>query len=870
VSFYAVENATEIDEKQSRLLQIAALFLLLFSIILTLSPAARLNTWNTDYRWNHWIGYVVWLIGTAFVHHQLVGRAPDRDPFIFPIIALLSGWGLLTIWRLDPVMGARQSIWLALALLVLGLGLRIPNLLTWLRQFKYLWLTSGLLLTAVTFLFGTYPGGDGPPLWLGCCGVYLQPSEPLKLLLIVYLAAYLADRLPLSFSLPHLVVPSLILIGAALALLVMQRDLGTGSLFILIYTVIIYLASQRRRVVLLSLFILLAAGITGYSLYDVVRIRVDAWINPWLAPTGRSYQIVQSLIAIASGGLLGRGPGLGSPGIVPVAHSDFIYASIVEEMGLFGACGLLILFALLVGRGFRISIFAPNNYQRLLAAGITSYLTIQGIFIIGGNLRLLPLTGVTLPFVSYGGSSLLTTFIASLILIKISNRGDEEAAPLPNPRSYLMVSGGLLLGLVALALLTGWWTTVRQPDLVARIDNPRWYISDRYVARGELLDRNNQPLARTAGPPGQLERIYEHIPLSPTIGYNSPLYGRTGLEAGLNEELRGLSRPTEVVLVNDLFTGQPPPGLDVRLSLDLNLQRQADELLGDHTGALVLLNAQTGEILAMVSHPYYNAMNLEEDWTELLQDESAPLLNRATQGQYQPGTSLGPFLLTYLYASQSLPPVPQELSYQSDEGTWTCAVEPAPPLTPGDLVANGCPAPLVFLSQEIGLEGLRSLLTSLGFYERPDLPLGMAVPTTPTIGQLDMAAIGQDHLTVTPLQMSLAAAALTNGGLRPEPQLVLAVQDSQAGWSIRSSEAAKPTLLESGTEKTMIALTRNNAATWDTVGLAKSDEKTLTWYLAGTAPDWQGAPLALALILEEEAPQQARQIGQDLLSIALE
>lgn len=869
MSFLAVQNANSIDEKQSRLLWMAAFFLFLYSIILSLSPAARLGSWEVEYRWNHWIGFATWLVGTAIIHNQLVRRLPDRDPYIFPIIALLSGWGLLSVWRLEPVMGARQTAWLAVSLLVLGFGLRVPNLLPLLRRYKYLWLTGGLLLTGITFLFGTYPGGQGPRLWLGCCGVYLQPSEPLKLLLIIYLAAYLADRLPLSFTLPQLIVPTLILIGAALALLIIQRDLGTGSLFILIYTVMIYLASQRRRVLLLSLLTLLAAGAAGYWLFDVVRVRVDAWLNPWLDPSGRSYQIVQSLLAIASGGMIGRGPGLGSPGVVPVAHSDFIYSSIVEEMGLFGAFGLLILFVLLVGRGFRAAIRARNNYQRFLAAGVTTYLVLQGIFIIGGNLRLLPLTGVTLPFVSYGGSSLLTAFISVLLLLQISSRGEDEPAPLNTPQPYLLISGMLIAALIALALLTVWWTTVRRAELTARLDNPRWGISDRYIPRGALLDRNNLPIAQTTGTPGQLKRIYPHLPLSPTIGYNNPLYGRAGLEAGLDRQLRGLSNPEEIVWLNDLVSGQPPPGLDVRLSLDLELQKQADQLLANHTGALVLLNAQTGEILAMASHPYYNPMDLESDWTNLIQDPNAPLVNRATQGQYPPGASLGPFFLAYLYAKGTLPAIPQDLKETIAQNLGTCAQEPSPPQTLGSIITNGCPGPLVFLAQIIGNDQLDALMGSLGFYERPDLPLAVADPADRRTEPFELAGVGQDHQVVTPLQMSLAAATLVNNGLRPAPQLAEAVQNSQGGWTILPGSPSKDTLLVGGTGKAMAGLAQPGAQTWETLALANSGEKTFTWYLAGTSPEWQGTPLALALILEENAPETARQIGQSVLMKAL-
>ncbi|HEX9019226.1 MAG TPA: FtsW/RodA/SpoVE family cell cycle protein, partial [Anaerolineaceae bacterium] len=328
MSLFATDHPSPVDIKQSRLIQLAAVFLLLYAITLTLSPAARLHSWQVTYRWNHWIGFVVWLVSTTIVHRQLVQRLPERDPYLFPIAALLAGWGILTIWRLDYVMGARQTVWLAVSMFAFAAGLRIKDFLAFLRRYKYVWLTSGLLLTGLTFLFGTYPGGFGPRLWLGCCGVYLMPSEPLKLLLIAYLAAYLADQLPANLNLMQLLTPTLILVGAALVLLVGQRDLGTAFLFILIYTSIVFIASNKKRTLLISAVALLAAGVAGYLLFDVVRIRIDAWLDPWLDPAGRSYQIIQSIIAVASGEFLGRGPGMGSPGIVPVAHSDFIFSAI--------------------------------------------------------------------------------------------------------------------------------------------------------------------------------------------------------------------------------------------------------------------------------------------------------------------------------------------------------------------------------------------------------------------------------------------------------------------------------------------------------------------------------------------------------------
>ena len=406
---------------QDRLLWIAAAFLFCDCLALTFAPAVRLHAW-TPINLFPWAAFTVWFCGFFLLHRQMERSRPEADPYLLPIAALLVGWGLLTIWRLDATVGARQTIWLAMGIFVIRAGLQKPGFLDWLRNYKYVWLTLGLLITTATFFFGTYPGGAGPRLWLGCCGVYLQPSEPLKLLLIIYLAAYLADRMPSSIALYGLLAPTVTLIGIALGLLLAQRDLGTALLFIFIYTLTLYLASGRKRMILLSMIALFSAALVGYRLIAVVRARIDSWLNPWVDSSGHSYQIIQALIAFAAGGIFGSGPGLGSPGVVPVAHSDFIFAAIGEEMGLLGVFAMIILYVLMISRGLKIAVTAPVRFQRYLAAGISTYLAVQTILIMGGSLRLLPLTGVTLPFVSYGGSSMFANLLAVGLLQNVHMR----------------------------------------------------------------------------------------------------------------------------------------------------------------------------------------------------------------------------------------------------------------------------------------------------------------------------------------------------------------------------------------------------------------------------------------------------------------
>ncbi|HRJ76082.1 MAG TPA: FtsW/RodA/SpoVE family cell cycle protein, partial [Anaerolineales bacterium] len=484
----------------------------------------------------------------------------------------------------------------------------------------------------------------GPRLWLGFFNdVDFQPSEPLKILLVIYLSASLADRANFQlFSFP-LLIPTLFVTGMALLLLIVQRDLGTASIFILIFTIFIYIATGKRRILITSVLSLSVALLVGYFFIDLIRVRVVGWLNPWADPTGGSYQIIQSLLAVANGGTIGRGLGIGSPLLVPVSISDFIYSAIAEESGLIGTLGLIALIWLILARGMIISLHAPDRFRRYLAAGIVTYLGVQSLLIIGGNIRLLPLTGVTLPFVSYGGSSLLTSFIALFLLLNISNTEDEEPASLENPQPYSLVTGLLALGLAACALTTAWWAIVRAPDILTRTDNPRRAIVDRFVPRGEIVDKNNQPINITERVDGIYVRQYLYSDLAPVTGYTHPIYGQAGLEASLDSYLRGLQgNPMSLILWEQLLYGTPPAGLDVRLSIDLSLQSKADQLLGIHRGAIILMNAETGEVLVMASHPTYDPNKLTEEGEALSQNPNAPLLNRATQGLYPIGNTLLP------------------------------------------------------------------------------------------------------------------------------------------------------------------------------------------------------------------------------------
>lgn len=359
---------------------------------------------------------------------------PGHDRLLLPLVGILSGLGLVEVARLAPSLFlARQTVWLGLSTLALLAVALVPGDLRWLRRYRYTWLLAGLALLATTLVVGVNPSGFGARLWLGVGGIYFQPSELLKLLLLVFLASYLEDRREVllhvearigRWQVPHpaYLGPMLLMWGFSMLMLIWQRDLGAALLFFGIFLAMLYVATGQGRYLLTGVILLMVATIVGYRLFDHVALRVDAWWNPWQEASGRSFQIVQSLLAFASGGVFGQGLGQGLPTAIPVVHTDFVFAAIGEEYGLMGALAVIACFVLLVSRAFHIALRAGRAFDRLLAAGIGASFGLQALVIMAGTLKLVPLTGVTLPFVSYGGSSLLTSMIMVGLLLHVSAR----------------------------------------------------------------------------------------------------------------------------------------------------------------------------------------------------------------------------------------------------------------------------------------------------------------------------------------------------------------------------------------------------------------------------------------------------------------
>ena len=412
----------EINNQRERiLLGLAILFVFSNGIALGLVQTAA---FNLRHLWPVSLWAVLAIGGQLLLHRY----KPTHDPYLWPLVSLLLGWGILLVDRLAPNFLARQVAWVALGTAV-ALAVAIwPRNLRFLRQYRYTWLLGGLLLLGATFLFGVNPSGFGAQQWLRLPFlrfIYFQPSELLKLLLVVYLASYFADRQELlrlngRHTLPYL-APLLLMWGFCMILLVWQRDLGAATLFFILFLTLLYLATGERLYVWGGLGLLALAAVFAYFAFDVVTLRVDAWWNPWPEADNRAFQIVQSLYALASGGVFGRGIGQGFPTYIPVVHSDFAFAALGEEWGAVGSLAAVACFALLAQRGLWVALHSQRPFRTYLAAGITILFSTQALLIMGGVTKLLPLTGVTLPFVSYGGSSLMVSCLMAGLLLHLSS-----------------------------------------------------------------------------------------------------------------------------------------------------------------------------------------------------------------------------------------------------------------------------------------------------------------------------------------------------------------------------------------------------------------------------------------------------------------
>lgn len=392
--------------------------------------------------------FLVVILALLLAAHMAVRRlAQGADSLLLPTAAFLHGIGFVMIARLSDHWAGLQATWS-----VVAIGGFIATLLVVgrpgdLRRYRYTSLALGLVLLLLPLVPGLGFTSGGARIWVSVGPINFQPGEFAKILLAVFFAGYLDERRMLivggrttflGIRLPearHL-LPVAVAWGVSVVIMVGERDLGSSLLFFTLFVVMLWIASERVGYLLAGFGLFIVGAVVAYHLFGHVQTRVSVWLDPWSTYTTSGYQPIRGLFALGNGGFTGTGLGLGDPAAIPAAHNDFIFAAIAEELGFLGGTAVLSAFMLLVGAGMRIALRVQRDFEKLLAIGLTTILGVQTFIIIGGVLRVVPLTGVTLPFMSYGGSSLVANYVLLALLIRISDssaRALHEVDDAPGP-----------------------------------------------------------------------------------------------------------------------------------------------------------------------------------------------------------------------------------------------------------------------------------------------------------------------------------------------------------------------------------------------------------------------------------------------------
>ncbi len=389
------------------------------------------------------LGVVVGLMVTG---HVIIRRfAPEADPVLFPLAAFLNGMGYVFIARLDQDLALLQAVWTAVGIAAFAGVLIVLRDTRMLERYRYTFMVGGIVLLLLPLAPVIGRNINGARIWVSFGPVNFQPGEFAKIALAVFFASYLVERRellgmatfrigPFGMPEPRVLGPVLLAWAASLVVMVTEKDLGSSLLFFAVFLVMLWIASERFTYLFTGAILFGVGAYAVWSRFDHVKERVEIWLDPWTQALDKGFQPVQAWFSLAAGGIggTGLGLGLGNGPRLPAAETDFIFIVIAEELGLIGATALLSAFLLFIGAGLRVALTAENGFDKLLAAGLTALVGIQSFIIIAGVIRLLPLTGITLPFVSYGGSSLLANYVLLAVLLRISDRSrrrtSEQAA----------------------------------------------------------------------------------------------------------------------------------------------------------------------------------------------------------------------------------------------------------------------------------------------------------------------------------------------------------------------------------------------------------------------------------------------------------
>ena len=871
------------------------------------------------------------LVGSFVLAHIALRKfAPNADAAILPIAFLLSGIGITFVLRLAPESATKQVVWLFLGVaLMIATIVFVPSIEK-LGNYKYTCLLFALILLLLPMLPGIGAEHYGSKIWISVAGFSFQPGEIAKILIVLFLAAYMADnrellstmrKSRLGFSYPNVrsLIPLVAIWVVCLLVVIFEKDLGSALLLFGIFLVLVYVSTGRASYVLLGLVLVAIGAVFLYSLFSHVQLRVAIWLDPFADAQGDGYQLVQSLYSLADGGLFGVGIGRGLCDSIPVVESDFIFSAIGEEMGLLGASAVIFLFMLFAVRGFLTAARAKTDMAAFTAAGLTTSICLQAFIIIGGVTDFIPLTGLTLPFMSQGGSSLLSSFIIVGLLLLAGDEGTGLETEMGTTARMVKVGTGVLgrsaLGkrltvLIAFfallfALLIGNLTyimVIQAEDIQNMSSNNHTLAKEASRERGAILTSDNVVLAESEEQEdGSYERVYPQGSLAAqVVGYYSQQYGASGIESSMSSTLVGEEDFETIGDAIRAAAGLQTSGNDVVLTIDSEIQAAAESVLEDVDGACVVLDTDTGAVLAEASSPTYDNNEVEAILSG--EDTSADLVNRATGALYAPGST---FKIVTLAAALDTGTVEADTTYSSP-GTMdignaavtnynksshgTITVERATAVSSNTVFAQ--------IAVDLGAEELVSYSEAFGFND-DDLAQDFSLKSSlmpdadeMTTWETAWAGAGQpvgEHDSpagpqVTVMQMAVAMAAISNDGVAMRPYVVekvlsssgttLAKTSKKKYGRVMSKDAAQTeqdileTVVESGTGT---AAQISGATVIGKTGTAEtSNELSDAWFVGTATVD--GESVTIAIVIEEgnSGGGVAAPAAKEVLEVALE
>ena len=615
--------------------------------------------------------------------------APGADPAILPVVFTLSGIGITFVTRLQPDASLGQVIFLFLGVALMVGTLAVVKNLEVIKRYKYVLGIAGIILLVLPMFIGTEIYGS--KLWIKIGGFQFQPGEFAKVLIVLFLAGYLAENrellsisnrtvLGIKFPRLRLLYPLFIVWGVCLLVVAFERDLGSALLFYTIFLIMLYVATGRVSYVIIGLALLAVGAFGMYQIMSHVQVRVAIWLDPFSDAQNLGYQIVQSLFSLADGGLAGVGIGKGMADIIPVVASDMIFAAIGEEMGLLGGSAVLLLFMLFAVRGLTTAARAKSDLAAFSAAGLTAAISFQAFTIVGGVTKLIPLTGVTLPFMSQGGSSLLASFVIVALLLRAGDEATGRSTEIANTSTDLATAGyrttvrgshmrrpaldtpeSGLLGRVALAnrlTCTVFLFTALFAVLIGNItyiqvikaseyqdmpSNNHTINKARFIKRGSIITADGLTLAESIQQAdGTYARSYPNGNLAAhVVGYYSQQYGTMGIENTQNDTLTGSKDYSSWQNALNSLAGISEPGNSVQLTIDSRIQRAAEQALAGRVGAIVALDPRSGAVLAWASAPTFDNANIQAaiEAANASGGADTSMYDRATLALYTPGST---------------------------------------------------------------------------------------------------------------------------------------------------------------------------------------------------------------------------------------